>query len=358
MDIPFNILDVAYLLNLKLNGSGNSRYSNCPFCGETRRRMNVNLVKEVYRCNHCGTYGGVLDLYANVFGISRKDAFHEISEKLGNGEEAEYTIHKQEVEHKEPKICNAEPASDEEKNKTYRELLSLLSLSKVHKNNLLERGFSKEQITHNGYKSIPAFGFKRLANELLTMGCVLEGVPGFYKEKDSWSINFNPKSPGFLIPVRNYNGMIVGMQIRLDKVYKKRKYIWLSSINYNMGVTSGSPIHFVGDQNSKVVYVTEGPLKGDLAHGLSGKTFACVPGVNQYTNLKSFFNLIKANGVNQVIEVYDMDKLTNLNVEKGVQEFFKIALVCGLEAKQLTWDEKYKGIDDFLVSLEKKKLAN
>ena len=41
-------------------------------------------------------------------------------------------------------------------------------------------------------------------------------------------------------------------------------------------------------QGDKIVFVTEGPLKGDIAHALSGRTFVCVPGVNQYANLPAF----------------------------------------------------------------------
>jgi hypothetical protein len=36
------------------------------------------------------------------------------------------------------------------------------------------------------------------------------------------------------------------------------KYLTLSSTGKRMGTTSGSPIHFVGDPCSRVVYVTEG----------------------------------------------------------------------------------------------------
>ena len=64
------------------------------------------------------------------------------------------------------------------------------------------------------------------------MGCVLEGVPGFYEEESGeWSIHFTAKSSGFLVPVRNIEGFIVGMQIRLDHPYDGRKYMWLSSVN-------------------------------------------------------------------------------------------------------------------------------
>ena len=55
-----------------------------------------------------------------------------------------------------------------------------------------------------------------------------------------------------------------------------KKYIWLSSVNYDQGVSSGSPVHVIGDLHAERVYLTEGALKGTIAHYLSSATFVCV----------------------------------------------------------------------------------
>lgn len=73
-------------------------------------------------------------------------------------------------------------------------------------------------------------------------------------------------------------GKIQGFQIRLDHVVEGRKYIWLSSVKFKNGVSSGSPVHVIGDLNASEVYLTEGALKGTIAHFLSGDTFVCVAG--------------------------------------------------------------------------------
>lgn len=88
-----------------------------------------------------------------------------------------------------------------------------------------------------------------------------------------------------------------------------RKYIWLSSANYHMGTSSGSPIHLAGTPGEKTIFVTEDPLKGDLAHALSGRMFGCVPGENQYVNLPPFLKVMKQMETEMVYEAYDMDKL-------------------------------------------------
>lgn len=263
----------------------------------------------------------------------------------------------------------------------------------------MKRGFTEQQIEKNGYKSTPVFGFRSLARRLLKMGCVLEGVPGFYEEESGeWSIHFTAKSSGFLVPVRNIEGFIVGMQIRLDHPYDGRKYMWLSSVNYNKGTSSGSPTHLAGEPGAKTVFVTEGPLKGDLSHALSGKTFGCVPGANQYANLPAFLSEMKGYGTEFVYEAYDMDKLLKpvcrgdynekcrycpqyhkdwrhttilcekkqikrQNIQRGCKKLAGICRELELPGKSLTWDtdedgdwaEYVKGVDDYLVSLERNK---
>ncbi len=51
-EFPFGIMEVVELLNLRIRRQqANSVYVDCPFCGDRRGRMNVNFVKNVWRCN-------------------------------------------------------------------------------------------------------------------------------------------------------------------------------------------------------------------------------------------------------------------------------------------------------------------
>lgn len=76
------------------------------------------------------------------------------------------------------------------------------------------------------------------------------------------------------------------------------KYLTLSSTGKRMGTTSGSPIHFVGDPCSRVVYVTEGCLKADVAHALMHRTFVATLGANNTAKLDELFAFLqpKRNG--------------------------------------------------------------
>lgn len=51
-DFPFDIMDIAALLRLHIRRRGpGSVYADCPFCGDQRGKLNLNLAKNVWRCN-------------------------------------------------------------------------------------------------------------------------------------------------------------------------------------------------------------------------------------------------------------------------------------------------------------------
>ena len=55
----YGILDVVQVLHLRKR-RGN--YYDCPFCGETHGKLNINVEKNVFRCNRCDASGGMLKL--------------------------------------------------------------------------------------------------------------------------------------------------------------------------------------------------------------------------------------------------------------------------------------------------------
>lgn len=408
-DFPFGIREVVALSGLHVRHKGAASWDiDCPFCGFKKGKLNVNLKKNTFMCNYCGKHGGMLELYALLHGTDKPSAYREIKTALGKwADGTEHPTRRQEclwVGHtKEPEIASAAVASARQKHAVYTRLLSCLYLTDAHKEKLLARGFTEKQVERNLYRSTPAFGFRKLAENLLGAGYEIEGIPGFYQEQDgAWSIRFDARGTGILIPVRNIDGDIEGIQIRMDKVHDGRKYIWLSSAGRPMGASSGSPVHFVGDSRTETVFVTEGPLKGDLSHALSGKAFVCVPGVNQYAGLLPVLERLKQNGTKLVYEAYDMDKFFNCacrhdcydkcsaceqdrdeviresagggedvvcakkrvkrdNIQRGCRKLRQICSDLPLPYKMLTWDMdrngewsgNIKGIDDYLVSLKK-----
>lgn len=367
-DFPFGIMDVASLLRLNIRRRQQSSiYADCPFCGDKRGKMNINHVKNVWRCNYCGEGGGMVTLYAKAYSISNSDAYREICDALQTGN---YALPGYEVTTALPgqsgvaKMAQAERADIYEIHQTFSLLLGMLNLSAPHRKKLGERGLTDEQIDHFGYKSTPPpYLCISYTERLMKQGCTVQGVPGFYLNDDGkWTVKFHKRTAGILIPAKGIDGLIRGAQIRLDVPIKDKddlekegtKYLWLSSSDKNMGVTSGSPVHYVGDPLARTVYVTEGILKADIAHCLMNRSFAAIAGVNNTSSLGPLFALLAHNGTQLIMEAVDMDKYRNKHVTKGMSKIYSMAREYKMDCKRLTWNPNYKGVDDWQLALKKK----
>lgn len=362
-DMPFDIMDVAGLLHIRVRRpSGRGYYADCPFCGDKRGKLHLNTEFDGWKCNYCGEHGGLLDLYGRLKHMNRSEAYREICDALQSGV---YDFSQPSGATAAGQVKQSCLAGAETVDKTFRALLSMLTLSKEHREQLhTRRGLTDEQIDRFGYKSTPPFYKGRpLAKRLIDEGCTLEGVPGFYQKNGRWTVNFTTITAGMLIPVHDIDRRICGFQIRLDVPIKDNdddpddegtKYIWLSSAGKPMGTSSGSPVHFVGDPFARVVYVTEGALKSDVAHTLMNRTFAATAGANNTASLESLFALLAENGTQTIIEAEDMDKYCNKNIHSGASKVTQMAKNFGMKCRPLTWNPNYKGVDDWQLALRRK----
>ena len=364
-DLPFGIMDVAGLLRLNIRRRAPGQvYVDCPICGDRRGKMNLNTEKDLWRCNYCGEGGGMLSLYAKVYGVSNSDAYREICDALAvNGFSPDYTVPEKTAP---TEAEQSDAASVQEVHQTLSMLLSMLTLIPAHREHLRSvRGLSDDEITRFGFKSTPPpFLCRSLTNRLVKAGCRVQGVPGFYVDDNGcWTVKFHQRTSGIIIPIFGVDGLIRGAQIRLDHPLKDKddppektgvKYLTLSSTGKRMGTTSGSPIHFVGDPCSRVVYVTEGCLKADVAHALMHRTFVATLGANNTSKLDELFAFLHRNGTEEIIEAEDMDKYSNEMVGKGASKIYALAAKHGMRCRRLTWNPNYKGIDDWQLALRRK----
>ena len=79
-------------------------------------------------------------------------------------------------------IPNANMASIEERDKTYRAFLSCLTLSDEHRENFRKRGLSDEQIDELGVKSIPSCGVVIYSRSSQKRGFDFERGPSLWYE--------------------------------------------------------------------------------------------------------------------------------------------------------------------------------
>ena len=318
--------------------------ATCPFChdhGPGKYHLSLNTATDQYRCHLCGAHGNSVTLYARLMGVTNREAYQALKQ-----EGKVYPMSRREAS---PSDAERQPLPLEQRHEAYTAMLDHLTLLDKHRENLLERGLSEERIQANQYRSMPETEAGRRLLAALLRSCVHEllGLPGFRTYYGDWTIT-GPK--GFLIPVRNKNGLIQGMKIRLDDADKpNRKYRWLSSRDLPNGTRSYSYIHVTGDTTQKRAFLTEGPLKGDVASYLAHDAlFVCVGGVNAIRGLKK---TLMGLGVSRVVEAMDMDQMTNPDVRNAVLAMRReVQAIKGLKYTKYTWDPAYKGIDDYLLS--------
>lgn len=337
------IVDTAHRCGLVLNPRTLNRgevEASCPFCGDHgagKYHLFLNTSTDQYRCVLCGAQGNSVTLYALVMGLSNREAFQELEEG-GNV----YPMPKQ----PDSQYTEAAPRKLSERSEVYSTMLDLLTLSDRHRENLIGRGLSEERIEQNQYRSMPETekGRRILADLLRSCGCNLSGIPGFRTRYGEWTL---AGPSGFLIPVRNKEGLIQGLKIRLDdEADPGRKYRWLSSRDMPNGTRSYSWIHVTGNTANKRAYLTEGPLKGDVASFLDNDAlFVCIGGVNAIHGLKE---TVLDLGVTELVEAMDMDQTTNPHVRNAILAICKeVGHLSNIKYSKYVWSPVYKGVDDY-----------
>ena len=336
----FHMVDVIPLLGLPTPPAGRRSYNiPCPCCDDKPkgRHLNINLRKDVFRCPRCGFSGGVLDLYAAFAGVSREEAYKALAGKRTFRAPAPRVEKKPQAEENPLLDVDARHA-------TYQALLSRLSLATDHRENLLFRGLSPEEIHRLGYKTTPVLGFSSLAKRLREKGLYLAGVPGFYKNQGQWTLKIPGR--GILIPVRDIQGQIQGLQVRLDNV-ERRKFRWVSSAGLEEGCGAKTWVHLAGEPRP-LMLLTEGPMKADVIHFLTGQTVLAVAGVNSLTQLRPVLEELRAVGMEKVMTAFDMDYLVNPHVENGQENLAALLDQLKIPYGTYLWDPRYKGLDDYI----------
>lgn len=347
----FYITDVIDLLNLPRPPHGKSAYYiQCPCCDDKPkgRHLNINIKKNVFRCPRCGVSGGVFDLYSLYTGLPRDNVRSELEKHLGFPNRI--ARKKKHIEKKE--VPESPLAGIKERHQTYRELLSMLSLSKDHKKNLTQRGFTDHEIEQFGYRTAPVVGLAAITKKLKERGCTLAGVPGFYRTREGeWS--YVHEWRGILIPIRSPEGLIQGLQIRRD-IVSRRKFRWISSAGRTDGCGAEGWTHVVG-KAERTVILTEGAMKADLIYALTSRTVIALPGVNALTHLEKMLSDLKDKGVQEIKIAFDMDFLMNPHVQNGLWNLMMLLWRMNLIFGCYLWNPEYKGLDDYIWEFELQK---
>lgn len=300
--------DILMGLDLKPAG-GDEKRGNCPACGDAKGHLYLNVRKGVYYCHRC-----------------------EFSGKIKNGLLSEHRWL--------PSIPEENIASIGTLDRVYGLLFQHLPLSREHREQLLRRGLPEEK--HAQYATLPAEGRQGAVRAVVEVTDPT-GVPGFCLGDRGWYLS---GPPGLLIAVKNFEGQIWGVQVRVDDPGEGGKYRWLSS-RKGKGPKAKVRYHVAAAGDIRRVWVTEGPLKADVAAHFLGETVIAVPGVNTWGST-GLVDALKERSVEEVVIAYDADARANVHVAKASLALGRELFRAGIKIRYAWWSPQYKGIDDLL----------
>ncbi len=252
-----------------------------------------------------------------------------------------------------PPSCGTKPerADAATLNAIYEAMLAALPLIIAHREALQRRGLKDEESDRRGYGSLPRQGRHRVARDLHErFGDVVQRVPGVYtKQGDRGPYLTLAGAVGLLIPVRDAAGRIVAILSRRDdKGSGNNRYTYLSSVSHG-GPGPGSPVHVpLGIAAPvEILRITEGSLKGDIAHALSGLPTIGLPGVS---NWRPVLPIVREMGCRTVRLAIDADASDKAPVARALSDLSEALLAEGLAVELERWDiADGKGIDDLLA---------
>lgn len=377
---------------------------DCPFCGRARK-MNVNLVKNVFSCPACNTQGGLLELHrlAKHLG-TRTDAKHDLDRLYGALSDKEksrlsaYTpvAVEEKTESHRRDVFNLDErngvqtlfASVLPVNDRFRAELRSEARGSMTDDMIRKLGYAsydpKRTITVHGTELTPAeyafydyyAPFSKAPNSYLERAVKYlkkrgsTGIPGFFIDEDDHIRSVSMNDGVFdLLPVRGRHGEISFFQTKFPKLpdnapqQQKDAYIkygrYSTSREYGCSTAGLANIHhtwsinYAADRRPKTVFLTEGILKADIADMLLGRPFIALVGISAYSQLADELAYLKRHGTENIVIATDMDYDKNPNVAKSLAAIRGIIKASGLVCLEAGWDHRYKGIDDILIAGQK-----
>lgn len=328
-----------------LRQHGRQWWGRCPF-HDDQGRPNLSVLpdRQLWHCWVCGVGGDIIDFLLLRDGGTFLDAIRTLGGDPAPARRPTSAVADAPIDSTRAPLTR--------RDRWYRALLAHTALMPTDRWALEQRGLSPAAIRRNGYASLPERDARRgLMRALLeALQDVPLGVPGFARSRDRgrWTIW---GGPGMLIPVRTVDGRIQALQIRREA---SPRYIWLSSPPgdpvWDGGASSGAPVHWAGRpwRQADTWWVTEGPLKADVAAQYLRAPVLGIPGVGLW---RTAVEAIVSAHPRTVILAFDQDAAPQ--TADIVQQHTR-ALAEALHAADIAqiwtahWADGPKGVDDAL----------
>ena len=234
---------------------------------------------------------------------------------------------------KNTNFTNDATLSVHELDDVYREMLSSLSLTNEHRNDLKKRGFSDHDVEEVGCKSLH-YDWEDLTHKLQAKFGLKKcsKVPGLYARDGEIKI---AARTCLLVPYRDYYCRIKGLKCRYHTA-TDRSYFYFSSKNFG-GPSSGCHVHhstFNQGLQKEVLRVTEGELKADYAALRTKIPTISIPGVAMWNKAYAEIKLYRPK---KILVAFDTDCQTNRTVGNNLYNFARSLNDLGWDWEIETW---------------------
>lgn len=256
----------------------------------------------------------------------------------------------------EPRVVRVPMAKIEDRDRAYRKLLAASPPIAEHMEHLCgeKRGLRVDQIRARGYGT----GWSAAAIAEAADWCEKNseftfGIPGIGDTMAGAGLAAY-SSPRILIPVRDVEGRIQGMQSYNPAAQSKGdRYRWLSACGTRGAQLSPPPLHVsrpTGEVLVDEVWLTEGPFKADICSDIIGSVFVAFQGVD-CLRVETLGPIIDALGNPAVVVAIDADRAHNERVQAKHDEVCRYLSERGTRHAVASWDvEDGKGLDDLLLA--------
>lgn len=249
------------------------------------------------------------------------------------GDEWRQRLALREIQNQQERQRRADSLSPEERDRLSRRVLSHLSLHPDDRADLCRRGLTDEQIERAGYKSVEQWQQLAALFPSVLPGVTLRGR------------SLNVPQAGYLCPIRNVDGLIVGFQVRSrDAGQDGRKYYWLTSATKNR--PNGPTPHL---QNGEL------PLAVFRPQRVNGEAIAIVEGTGPkpfITSERTGFITIGAGGSNWASSPQTLQETVEaLSAEFGTRRIVFYPDAGMTDSRHGTVRRQYKRLWDHLARL-------
>ena len=138
------------------------------------------------------------------------------------------------------------------------------------------------------------------------------------------------------------------------------KYRWFSSKGMPNGTSAKAYTHFAANYKNDKIWITEGPLKADVASSLLGAPFIGTPSVSSWETIQPVLNNFKPKLPflkKDIVIAFDSDIKTKPYLLDSLQNFLEELRNNGFKPVNAAWSPSAgNGIDDVLLKLAKNEI--